>query len=340
MTFADLKKVDIVRFPTPLDPMPALSARLCVTNLHIKRDDLAGPALSGNKIRKIEYYVREALDLGYTTVLTHGAAQSNHARLTAAAAAKCGLKSVLLLKGDRPLALSGNLLLNRLLGSEMRFYGREDSLEATITTAVTQCRARGEKVYVIPLATAKGLGVAGYMHIAAELAEQVKELPQPPKDIVCAVGSLGTFAGLWLGIRHYGAPFRVTGISVNPATMPSLAKAAALVNEASCDLGLGIRCEPGELDIVFHTPETPYACVDNAGPVWEHIRLLAETEAVFLDPGYTGKAFYGFVDLLGKGRFADGAIFYHSGGTPGLFAAEHVAAANAALWTEEEATMQ
>lgn len=332
-----MKLEQMPRYPllcgfTPLQRMENLEQALGCGPLYIKRDDLTPLGLGGNKTRKLEFLLGDALAGGADTLVTVGGVQTNHGRLTAAAAAKAGLACTLVLDGARPEKLSGNLLLDCLLGASL-VYTDGWSTSAVIEETLAALQAAGRAPYFIPEGGSNAVGSAGYLAMVPELLAQADSLPVPPARLVCTMGSLGTFAGLWLGARAFGAPFSVTGVAVNPTTGYTREKAAALVNEMSAVYGLDIAAAPEDIDIIYAD-----AAHDYAGPGYNvpdaktrgAVELLARTEGIFLDPCYTAKSFRGFCDIARE--LDGGAIFVHTGGTPALWTQEHLDAFAADYW--------
>ncbi|MEE9617086.1 MAG: pyridoxal-phosphate dependent enzyme, partial [Anaerolineae bacterium] len=210
-----LSRVSIAHLPTPLEPLPRLTAQLGGPELWIKRDDQTGLATGGNKARKLEYLVADALAQGADMLITAGAAQSNHARQTAAAAAKFGLARVLVLRGEEPLQVLGNLLLDRLLGAEVRWAGDLPLPEAMAQVA-EELRAAGRCPYVVPYGGSNAVGASGYVAAMEELLAQGAERDKLFDHVVLASSSGGTQAGMMVGARALGYEGRILGISVDP----------------------------------------------------------------------------------------------------------------------------
>jgi len=295
--------------PTPLDEAPRLSAEVGARIL-VKRDDLTGLALVGNKARKLDFLMREALDRGCDTVVTTGGQQSNFCRMTAAACAKLGLKCILVLGGDAPKRDSGNVLLDRLFGAEVHFAGTEDwaALEDEVRR---RAEAIGPNAYHMPVGGATPVGALAYVHAADELLAQ---MPAPPDWVVLADGSGGTHAGLLAGFPR---EVRILGIDVSrPATplsviVPRLAaKTAALAGRPE---------PPAEVIVADHTGPK-YASITNEAR--DAVRLAARTEALLLDPVYTGKAMAGLIAAVNRGQISGTIVFWHTGGAVALFADE------------------
>jgi D-cysteine desulfhydrase len=313
--------VQLARLPTPLEPARKLSARLGLS-LWWKRDDLTGAELSGNKVRKLEFLLGDAESLGADTLITCGGEQSNHCRATALAAARRGLRCVLLLRVPDPAApppVTANSLLARLGGADIRYvspeeYRRRDEIFRTVED---ELRARGRRPYVIPEGGSNALGAWGYMQAMAELHTQ---LGGRPATIVYAAGSGGTGAGIELGIRRLrwsGA--RALGFAVCDDSAYFQRQIAAIAAEASTRWNLGI-----ELDAAAVAISDAYIGPGYAQSTPEMLATIAEvarTEGVVLDPVYTGKAFFGLLreHTLGHPALVDDVVFVHTGGIFGLF---------------------
>jgi len=312
--------------PTPLQPLERLSAELA-RPLFVKRDDLVGPALGGNKTRKLEYLMAEARQQGAKRVATFGGLQSNHARLTAAAARVCGMEAHLLYFERRPTILRGNLLLNELLGARMHFFPvasrqpRARSLDSVVRLARIAARLRVGPHYFIPVGGHTWLGALGYVRAALEIDEQACGLGIGEAWLVVAAGSGGTLAGLLAGLRLVGSGLRLLGIDVGKLWKTFPAAVAHLAGEVSARLG-----EPRS----FPAAEIPLVEAEYVGEAYGRpseqghaaLERLAQTEGILLDPVYTAKAFAGLLDLLERGRFGrnEPVVFLHPGGLPALFA--------------------
>lgn len=208
--------------------MENLTKEIGCGDLYIKRDDLTDVGLSGNKIRKLEYLVAQAKAEGCNTLLTFGGPQTNHGRLTAAAAVRCGMKCILILTGERPDYMSGNLLLDKLMGADLYFTTGDP--EEAAKKVIAQYEAKGDKVYVIPTGGSNELGAVGYIQMVPELMAQCKEMGIAPKYLVCGSGSQGTFGGLWLGAKYYGALLECW---VSPSTLPPPAPPIPALNTST-----------------------------------------------------------------------------------------------------------
>jgi L-cysteate sulfo-lyase len=301
-------------YPTPLQPLPRLSAHLGGPQLWIKRDDLTGFALGGNKVRKLEFFLGEARATGADVLLTAGGHQSNHARITAAAAARAGLGCVLVLSGGEPAAYVGNLLLDRLFGAEFRFVGTGAERPPALEALAAELRAAGRRPLLIPIGGSTPLGARGYVEAAREVASQFRALGVTPRAFIHGSSSGGTQAGLVVGCRMAGLTARVIGVSAD---------------ETRADLRRMVLQIAGPLAVELGAPRPPDDAIDvrdeyvGAGygvptPASEEAtRLFARLEGIALDPTYGAKAAAGLIDMVRQGAFArpDTVCFWHTGGT-------------------------
>jgi D-cysteine desulfhydrase family pyridoxal phosphate-dependent enzyme len=295
--------------PTPLDEAPRLSEALGVRVL-VKRDDLTGLALGGNKARKLDFLMRDAIDRGCETVVTAGGAQSNFARMTAAAAAKLGMQCHLVLSGEEPARFSGNLVLDRLFGAQLHFAGTDnwDELEAEVQRIAGSI---GATAYPMPVGGATPVGALAYVHAADELLAQMSS---PPDWIVIVDGSGGTHAGLLAALP---AAVRVLGIDVSrPPT--ALSVSVPRLGAKTAELA-GRPAPAGEVIIEDHCGPRYASITEEAR---DAVRLAARTEGLVLDPVYTGKAMAGLIAAAKSGRITGTAVFWHTGGSIALFAEE------------------
>jgi D-cysteine desulfhydrase family pyridoxal phosphate-dependent enzyme len=319
--------------PTPLTEAAGLrealgGARRCPRIL-LKRDDLTGLALGGNKARKLEFLIADAKRLEATTVVTTGAVQSNHARMTAAAARIAGLDVTLVLTTREPdPPLQGNYLLDRLFGAHVhlipagpdpRFAVAPDE-EARVREIVDDMRARGERPYVIPVGGSSGVGALGYLFGTRELVDQLDAMALAPTRLYYASGSRGTQAGLELGWRVFSPSYRLCGIAVSGGEEEKRARAARIATEAAALAGAGIAIAPDELSTNQDFIGDGYGVPTPGG--LEAIHLLAERDGVLLDPTYTSKAMAALIAHVRAGDIdpAETIVFLHTGGAPALFA--------------------
>jgi D-cysteine desulfhydrase family pyridoxal phosphate-dependent enzyme len=321
-----LPRFPLASLPTPLQDAARLRTALGGSShcprILIKRDDLTGLAFGGNKVRKLEFLVGDALEKGATTLITAGAAQSNHARATAAAAVVAGMSSVLVLNSKDPdPPIQGNLLLDRMLGADVRIVPTGTDRAAVMEEIAAELTARGEKPYVIPVGGSNAIGAAGYLTMMLELQVQLAALGTIPSRICFGSGSGGTQAGIVLGAKALGLTCELVGILDSPFSDEEKARTLAIANQAAQLVGSETRVT--EADMVYDDRYIgeAYGVPTYAGE--EAIRLLARTQAIFLDSVYTGKAMSGLIDHIRSGKIdpADTVVFIHTGGTPAIFAA-------------------
>jgi len=306
----DLPRVPLAQLPTPLCPAPRLS-RAIGAEILVKRDDLTGFELSGNKVRKLEFLLADARRAGADAVLTTGGLQSNHARATAIAARQLGMAPYLLLRGEPPAHADGNLLLDRLVGATVRAItpsDYRDRRDALLGAWADELRAEGRQPYVIPEGGSNGLGAIGFVRAAQELADQ---LDGPIDRVVVAVGSGGTLAGLALG----GLPCPVSGIAVCDDAAYFSARVREIAAQARA---LGAPPLPdGGWEVVEGWQGPAYAVA--TPEIWSSIALMARLEGLLLDPVYTGKALHGLIGEVRAGRWGGRIVLWHTGGAFGLF---------------------
>lgn len=327
-----LPRVRLAVLPTPYEEAPRLASALGGARVFVKREDLSGLALGGNKPRQLEYLMAAALAEGAGAVVTTAGLQSNFCRAAAAACARLGLKIGLLLRGKEGAPLQGNYLLDRVLGAEVRVIPTDDPydprVDGWLDEFVQDFARRGLKAYVIHLPGRTGaLGAAAMVSAAEEMTAQFAQAGVTPGAVYLAAGSGLTVAGLTLGFKHLRAPTRVVGVSVQRRADFMAPLIARRANEAAELLGLDSRVDPGDFDFDDRNIGPGYGMPTREGV--EALALVGRTEGLVLDPVYTGKAMAGMVSDLRAGRFSRGAAvaFFHSGGAPGLFAhAEAVAA--------------
>ena len=325
-------RIPLATLPTPLHPanrlQEALGGPLRCPRILIKRDDLTGLALGGNKARKLEFLIADALDQHATVVVTTGAAQSNHARMTAAAARAAGLRVELVLTADADPPLQGNLLLDRLFGATIHYVpppadptlATSDEEEAKVAEVLQRLGARGERPYLIPVGGSSGVGVLGYFTGTAELKAQLESQHERSVRLYFASGSRGTQAGLTLGAKHWGVPYDVYGVAVSGGESFKRERALRIANEAAALAGIATRVT--ERDLFTDQGYIGGGYGISTAESLEAIRLVAETEGILLDPVYTAKAMACLVDHARTGALdpASSVVFLHTGGVPALFA--------------------
>lgn len=316
------RRIALARLPTPLQPLDRLSAELGGPRIWVKRDDLTESGAGGNKVRKLEFVIAEALHRGADTLITCGGLQSNHCRATALMGARLGLSVELVLRGESAGLPDGNLFLDQLAGATVHAYPArryQAELDALLSSHAERLRAAGRRPFVIPTGASDGLGVWGYLAASEELAADFRAVGIRPRHVVVATGSGGTQAGLTAGL-HLHAPFcRVHGVAVCD-------DAAWFHRKVRADLADWRSRSSSTLDLDsldIHTLDAyigpGYGIADDA--TLETIRRVARTEGLLLDPVYTGKAFHGMLQELAAGRLAEGddLVFVHTGGIFGLF---------------------
>ena len=311
-------KLNLGVYPTPFYQLESISAKYG-RNIWIKRDDLCGVALGGNKVRKLAYLLADAQAQGCDTVFTTGGAQSNHAMLTAAYASHLGMSCILLLKQRGVTEQRGNLVLNRIYGADVRFVDTDsyDDIYAEMARLTEELAREGHKAYSIPVGGSVPLGSLGYADCVQELAKQAKPAGASIDHIVSATGSGGTTAGLLLGAKLYLPEAKVTGMGVDTdpfdEIVPTIAAGSAEL------LGIPFERTPGDFEMVYHVGEG-YA-IPNPDDT-PYIEELARMEGILLDPVYTGKAWSGMLKALREGYFegTGDIVFVHTGGAAALFA--------------------
>lgn len=304
--------------PTPLEVLARLSAELKRDGLWIKRDDCTGLATGGNKTRKLEYLIADAVAAGADCVITYGAVQSNHARQTAAACARAGLECHLVLGTivqwpDAGYQRSGNILLDRLFGARIHLT-KPDALMQTASDLIAGLRGEGRTVYVIPPGGSNAVGSLGYAQCAVELLQQSSAAGFVPDLVVHASSSGGTQAGLLAGFAWAGAATRVLGINVGDPNHAQMAQRIAdIARETAARLAPAV--EVSSQPWISHDYYGSYGIPTDLAI--EAIRRLALTEAILLDPVYSGKGMAGFLDLLKRGALDDyrNIVFLHTGGS-------------------------
>jgi D-cysteine desulfhydrase len=310
--------------PTPLEAAPRFSAAVGGPNIFIKRDDLLGLAAGGNKTRKLEFLVADALAQGADTLVTCGAVQSNHCRLTMAAAAKEGLKCRLVLEervpGSYKLDASGNNFLYRLLGVEqVKVVPGGSDMAKEMGLVASEVNAAGRKAYIIPGGGSNPIGATGYVACAEEILAQAFDKGINFDRIVCASGSAGTHAGLVTGFYGNNSGIPIVGIDVSRPKDLQEKLVYDLVQKTAAHLGIesgiprdSVLCFGDYVGRGYSIPTPEMA---------EAVRMLARTESILLDPVYTGKAMAGLIDLSRKGFFRknENVLFVHTGGSPALY---------------------
>jgi L-cysteate sulfo-lyase len=328
MDLSRFPRIRLGHLPTPLEPMPNLTATLGGPRLWIKRDDCTGLSTGGNKTRKLEFLLAEAVALRADTVITQGATQSNHARQTAAAAAKLGMKCFILLEDrtgskDPDYNHNGNVLLDRLHDATVERRAGGSDMQKEMEDLADRLRSDGRRPYVIPGGGSNPVGALGYANAAMELISQAATMGLKIDHLVHATGSAGTQAGLVAGLYAANSDIQLLGIGVRAPKE----KQESMVYDLACKTidHIGMR---GELPRASVTANCDYVGSGYGLPtpgMIEAVELLARTEGILLDPVYSGKGMAGLIDLVRKGHFkaSDNVVFLHTGGAVALFGYGH-----------------
>jgi D-cysteine desulfhydrase family pyridoxal phosphate-dependent enzyme len=314
-----IPRARLAHLPTPIEGLSRLSAVLDGPRILVKRDDLTGLAFGGNKTRKLEFLIGEAQSQGARTLISGGALQSNHCRQTAAAAAKFGMKCILVLNGEMPEHPSANLLLDRLFGAEIVVIADRNLRDEVLREKYDEAAAKGDKPYLVPYGGSSPTGALGCVFAIEELVGQGVEVDW----IVFGSSSGGTHAGFVLGQRVFGLTSRIIGISVDESEEWLKINVSALASEAAGKLGEKVTVSPNDVLANADYCEAGYGVLTDAER--EAIELFATIEGLLLDPVYTGRAAAGMIDLIRKGFFQkdETVLFWHTGGQTALFAEKY-----------------
>ncbi|MEH6466469.1 MAG: D-cysteine desulfhydrase family protein [Porticoccus sp.] len=316
------EKLSLAQTPTPLQPLDRLSDELGGPRIWVKRDDMTGCAISGNKVRKLEFVLAKALAEGADTLITCGGIQSNHCRATAILGAQLGLKVHLILRGNPPVELDGNLLLDYLTAAEVSYYPLSEyqHLDKLFDQWQQHYRHQGRHPFSIPTGASNGTGAWGYINCARELADDFRHHQISPSAIVAATGSGGTQAGLTLGAHLFQLNTSVLGIAVCDDADYFFHKVRKDMRDWQQHSSITLDVENIEIHVNDQHIGPGYA---KATPeIFSTIRHLAALEGIILDPVYSGKAFHGLLQEIRAGQFHDASdiVFIHTGGLFGLFA--------------------
>lgn len=298
------KHLNLANLPTKIEKLERFFDKTS-KNIYIKRDDQTGSELSGNKVRKLEFAIQEALDLGAKTLITCGGIQSNHARATAAAAKKLGLKCILVLKMGENHKPDGNYFLDILLGAEIRLVTEEEfseNLSEILENVKRECDEKGEDGYILPVGASNGIGTFGYIKAMEEIKTQEEEMGINFDTIVCTVWSAGTYAGLLIANKALALEKKIVGFSVSNSSEEFTARTKELFKEAGEYLGEEIDASDN-INIIDDYIGLGYAL--SQPEEIEFIKDFAKSEGIILDPVYTGKCMDGFYKELEKGTFKD-----------------------------------
>jgi L-cysteate sulfo-lyase len=325
MALSQFPRVSLAHLPTPLEHLPRLSRHLGGPDIYIKRDDCTGLATGGNKTRKLEFSMAEALEQGADTVITVGAVQSNHVRQTAAAACKLGLKCEVLLEhrvshpSDEYVS-SGNVLLDRIFGANLREYPDGTDFEQVMDEVAEETRASGGSPYLIPGGASNCVGALGYVNCASEVLTQAEDRNLKIDHIVTATGSAGTQGGFIVGLKAMKSDIPLLGIGVSAPKEEQEEK----VFDLACETAeyIGSPGLVGREDVVANCNYIGDGYGIPTQSMQDAVLLLARLEGILCDPVYSGKALAGLIDLVKTGYFkgAEKIVFLHTGGSVALFA--------------------
>ena len=312
----NIKRLKLANLPTKIEKLNRLSDELG-KNIYIKRDDQTGTEISGNKVRKLEYAVSEALERGSDYLITCGGIQSNHCRATAAVAAKLGMGAYLVLRGDENTPVEGNLFLDKILGANIRFITSEEyrnSRMDIMESIKKELDSQGHNGYIIPEGASNGVGSLGYINAMEEILKQEKEMGTKFDAVVVTVGSGGTYSGLYYGNHINNNSATVYGINICDTSEYFKDITLGLLEEISSYTGKEIKVDREDLNIIDGYQGRGYAL--SREEEIEFINYLAKLEGIVLDPVYTGKAMYGLVEEIKKGSFDkdENILFIHTGG--------------------------
>ncbi|MGH2541610.1 MAG: D-cysteine desulfhydrase family protein [Ardenticatenaceae bacterium] len=311
----------MAHLPTPVEELARLSEALGGPRILVKRDDQTGLATGGNKTRKLEFLLGDALAQGADTIVTGGAAQSNHCRQTAAAAARVGLSCALVLGGEPPELATGNVLLDLLFDAQLYWTGMHRRGER-LHEVVQALEKDGRRPYLIPYGGSTAVGAMGYVAAMMELTEQLEAQGLNVDRIVVASSSGGTQAGMVVGARAANLDLQVLGIVIDKSEgdEPYATRLARLANDTAMHAGIDATLQPGDFHLNYDYLGAGYGVVGEQEQ--EAIRLVARLEGLLLDPVYTGRAMGGLIDMIRRGMIGanETVLFWHTGGIPALFA--------------------
>ncbi|MDP8239711.1 MAG: D-cysteine desulfhydrase family protein [Candidatus Hatepunaea meridiana] len=311
--------LNLAHTPTPIHRLNRISDKWN-GDLWIKRDDMTGSVLTGNKVRKLEYLLADAQAEKADTIITCGGIQSNHCRATAFACAQIGFKCILILRSSSPAEMEGNLLLNHLAGAELHFVSNEQyysDLTGIFNKLATEVKSNGGKAYVIPEGGSNGIGAWGYVEALREIRKQCYDLRLKPNRIVCATGSGGTHAGLLAGALLENWDVEIVSVSVCYDKDETAGIILGIVNSMIDKFNLNICVSKSMIKVIDGYIGEGYAKANK--DVLDVIKEVAQNEGIVVDPVYTGKAVLGLKSELLKGELEGTTLFLHTGGVFGLF---------------------
>jgi len=311
----------LAMLPTPLEEAPRLSKMLDGPRILFKRDDNNGFALGGNKARKLEFLLADAIEKGADTIITTGGLQSNHARLTAAAARKYGMHPILILRGGTSAECNGNLLLDQLLGAEIRTVAPDIGNTLPVMEDIAEeVRDSGGTPYIIPSGGSNPVGAIAYANAMLEIVSQAVEMNVKVDHVAFSSGSGGTHGGLLFGAKALNFEGKILGISDGVSRDPLIHKIVDIANGCARLVESNVSVSMKDVDFLDQYAGKGYGILQKE--VVDAITTVARAEGIFLDPVYTGKAMWGLIDLIHQGYFdkQETVVFIHTGGTPALFA--------------------
>lgn len=321
-------KLNLANLPTPIEYLGNTSKKLGL-DLYVKRDDYTGIETSGNKIRKLEYAIKEAMDQNCDVLITCGGIQSNHARATVAAARKLGLGVHLVLRGSEPDQEEGNLFINTLMGAQITWLNDDEfkNHKSVMEMLKIKYAENGQKAYLIPIGASNGIGNFGYINAYEEILDQEKQMKMKFDAIVCTVGSGGTYSGLFLGNKIHGNQHRIIGVSISSTAEAFKQDISKMLDESLAYPEISEVNKTWTLDdieIIDGYEGEGYAIPSNEDLLF--IREMGVSEGILFDPVYTGKAFRGLIDLIEKRVLSQykRVLFIHTGGLYGTFAFKEV----------------
>ncbi|MBL4673949.1 MAG: D-cysteine desulfhydrase family protein [Arenicella sp.] len=330
MNYKKISKQALGFFPTPIVELSNLSKVLGGPKIWMKRDDNTGLALGGNKTRKLEYILGDALACGADTIITAGAAQSNHCRQTAAAAASLQLECHLVLGGEKPDIVNGNLMLDMLFGCHIHWAGVNRKGD-DIPQIMEQLKQSGKKPYVVPYGGSNELGALAFVEALKELEIQFQAIDEPVTHIVFASSSGGTQAGLMLGKKMLGASYQIVGINIDKGEIANVSFDQHILSLANSTAKfMGVKHAFSKQDLILNSDYVGEGYGVFGDLEHEAISLTAQTEGILLDPVYTGRAMGGLFDMIRSGKInkKDSVLFWHTGGVPALFAYPNIVTAS------------
>ena len=324
MHLSRFPRISLAHLPTPLEYLPNLSRTLGGPDIYIKRDDCTGLGTGGNKTRKLEFLMADAVENKADVVITHGAVQSNHARQTAAAAAKTGMGCSILLENrtgytDRDYMESGNVFLDRLFGAEVTHFPRDTDMDGAMEEKAEKLRSQGRTPYIIPGGGSNAIGALGYVNCAIETLTQANDIGLRIDHFVTATGSAGTQAGLVVGLEATNSQIPLLGIGVRAPKAQQEDKVYQLACATADHMGI-----PGCVARDKVIANCEYVGDGYGLPtksMVDAVTLMAQQEAILMDPVYSGKGLAGLIDLIYRGEYTKGQnlVFLHTGGSAGLF---------------------